>query len=139
VISVHPARRLVHEVDFRDLADKPLKHYRLEDAQQVDGRWFPKRVVLEHLTNGSISPIEYAYWLPEQRPPRELFRPDVEQEAFLPRLERYLGILGLRHLIEPELEAATRSVDAWAKRWGVTVDPLDRAQPDTPAGQHQPR
>jgi predicted RND superfamily exporter protein len=135
-IRVDPARGIVLEIDYRDLAGEPSKHYRLEEAQQVGERWFPRRVVLEQLAKGSLSPIEYEYWLPEQPPPRALFQPDVSKEVFLPRLERYLRTLGLQQRIGPELDAARRSVEAWARRWGVEVEPLERADPRTPTGQH---
>ena len=55
-ISVDTVKRLVREVEYRDLADAPLKRYRVEEDQQIGAGWYPRRVLLEHIANGTTTP-----------------------------------------------------------------------------------
>jgi hypothetical protein len=127
-LSVDRDKALVVAIDYQDLAGKPLKRYRVEEKQQVGGRWFPKSVLLEHLANGTRTPIAYAYWLPDEAPSPELFAAGVGEETFRPRILRYLDSLGLAASFRAELLAADESVRRWEEKWskGYPDGPGDR-------------
>jgi hypothetical protein len=122
-VTVDVAKRLVRTIDYRDSAGKPLKQYRVEETEAKGGRWFPSEVRLEHLANGTITSIGYEYWLPTTPPPEALFAPSVDEEAFRPRIVRYLDSLGLGDRIRAELAASDARVLEWEKRWGVKTEP----------------
>ena len=122
IVTVDTRKRLVRDVDYRDTSGRPLKRYRVLADQQEAKRWFPSRVRLEHLTNGTITLIEYRYWPPAEPPPRTLYAANIEREVFLPRLERYLAALGLDAILRDEIAAADARVRAWEERWGERVD-----------------
>ena len=86
--------------------------------QQLLDRWRPKHVVLEHLANGTITPIAVDYWLPVVGPPAALYAPTVDEEAFRPRIVRYLDTLGLGERIREELARADAAVLRWEEKWG---------------------
>jgi hypothetical protein len=119
----------VRAIDYRDLSGRPLKRYRVEQTQRVGDRWLPKQVILEHLADGTITPMEYEHWLPTGRPPDGLFEASVDREAFRPRLVRYLDSLDLGDRIRAELTQADARVQAWREKWGS----------ETSAGEGSPR
>ncbi len=121
-LTVDVGKTLVRAVDFRDLAGKPLKRYRVEEIQRLDDRWLPKQVVLEHLANGTITPIAYDYWLPAGGPPESLYEPNVDQETFRPRVVRYLDSLDLGDRIREELAKSDATVRRWEEKWGPTKE-----------------
>ncbi len=129
-ISVDTQKRLVVEVDFRDLEGHPLKRYRVERDQQVGDSWYPKRALIEQLANGTRTPIDYQYWHPEHPPPKALYAASIEPEPFRPRLERYLREIGLGEQIGPELRAADASVRRWQERWGRPPRAADTGSDD---------
>jgi hypothetical protein len=117
-LTVDVEKSLVRAIDYLDLTGKPLKQYRALQVEQRDHRWFPKQVVLEHLPNATLTWIEYETWLPAGGPPETLFEPSVDEEAFRPRILRYLDTIGQGDRIRDELARADAAVQRWEDRWG---------------------
>ena len=64
----------------------------------------------EHDVEGYVAQITYEHWPLAKAPSAELYRPDVAEEKFLPRLERLLTEAGLGKRIRKEIEAANELV-----------------------------
>ncbi len=134
-LTVDLGKRLVRAIDYRDLAGKPLKRYRVEEAQQIGDRWLPKQVILEHLSNGTLTAIAYDHWLPAGRPAADLYEPSVEQQTFRPRIVRYLDSLELADQIRKELAEADASVRRWEEKWAPTKQPVGGESRDPKAAR----
>jgi hypothetical protein len=111
-------KRLVLAIDYSNLAGKPLKRYRVESLQQVGDRWFPKHVVLNHLADGTLTSIDYEFWLPARSPPPQFYLPSIDDEPFRPRILRYLSSLRLADRMRAELAESDAAVRRWEEKWG---------------------
>ena len=60
----------------------------------------------ENHADGYFTRITYEHWPLKERPPAELFAPDVSNEKFLSRFERLLSEAGLGARIRSEIEAS---------------------------------
>jgi hypothetical protein len=98
-IRVDEKRSLVERVAFASIDGKPLKTFEVLDAVQVRGTWLPRRARVRHLVLGFESEIDYEYWPLARSPEASVFRPTIDHELFLPRLERAIAKAGCR--IEP--------------------------------------
>ena len=61
----------------------------------------------------------------------ELFRPDVQQEKFLPRLERLLAGAGLGERIRKEIEVANEQARLHQERVRTAHDPMETPSPSS--------
>ena len=106
LLRVDPDKRIVHRVEYADLAGRPLKVYGLLQQTELGDRHFPKEVRLQHFSEGFVTTLHYEYWLPENPPPSSLFVPKVETDKFIQRLKAYVSEAGLGERIELELAEA---------------------------------
>jgi hypothetical protein len=116
LLRVDRDKKLVRQVDYADLAGKPLKSYRLIRESKVGDRWLPSEVRLAHDSEGFVSTITYEYWHPDVSPPDSFYLANTEQGSFLDRLSSYLEQAGLGSRITAELKVADEKVLEWEER-----------------------
>jgi len=92
-------------------------------------------VILEHLSNGTLTAIAYDHWLPASRPAADLYEPSIEKQTFRPRIVRYLDSLELADQIRKELAEADASVRRWEEKWAPTKQPAGGERPDPEAAR----
>jgi hypothetical protein len=109
-LVIDKTKSLIRRIAYDDLGGKPLKSYTVVRETRVGGRWLPTEVRSQHDVEGSVAQITYEYWLLAKAPATELYRPDVTEEKFLPRLERLLTEAGLGTRIRKEIETANEIV-----------------------------
>jgi hypothetical protein len=117
-VVVDEAKSLVRRVEYFDLGGKPLKRYVLVRDAEVGGSWLPAEVATEHFADGYATRITYEHWPLKQRPPAEIYEPDVAKEKFLPRLERLLTEAGLGERITKEIASSEAEVRAHDQQFG---------------------
>ena len=116
LLRVDRDKKLVRQVDYADLAGKPLKSYRLVRESKVGDRWLPSEVRLAHDSEGFVSTIAYEYWHPDIPPPDSFYLPNTEQGSFIDRLSSYLEQAGLGSRIAAELKDADEKALEWEER-----------------------
>ncbi len=109
-VVIDKTKSVVRHIAYDDLGGKPLKSYTLVREAKVAGRWLPTEVRSEHDVEGYVAQITYEHWPLAKAPSADLYRPDVTQEKFLPRLERLLTEAGLGKRIRKEIETANEVV-----------------------------
>jgi len=115
-LQVDPDKQIVLQVEYADLAGRPLKSYRLLEQTQLGDRSFPGEVQLRHFSEGFLTTIRYEYWLPETSPPSSLFVPDTSTGEFIQRLREYVTQAGLGSRIESELSRADEQLQEFVER-----------------------
>ncbi len=109
-VVVDTRKSLVRRIDYTDLGGKPLKSYVLVRERKQGRRWRPAELRAEHLVDGTLATLTYEHWPLAKPPPADLYRPDVSDEKFLPRLERVLTDAGLGKRIRTEIETANAAL-----------------------------
>jgi hypothetical protein len=117
VLEVDPTERLVRRADYRSVGGGPLKQYIVVAERRFEGQAFPTHVRLTRPGNGSVDDIHSEYWRPQSPPEPSLYAPDIREESFLGRLQRYLRANGQGSRIDAEVAAADAVVRDWERRW----------------------
>ncbi len=89
----------------------------MKKSGRVGERWYPLQVLLEKLSDGVTTAIEYEHWLPSDPPERALYEPSIAKGAFRARMVAYLDVLELGGRVRKELEEADAVVRRWEERW----------------------
>jgi hypothetical protein len=109
-------KRIVRRVEYRDLSGHRLKTYRLHMETEVGERHFPRKVELEHYSEGFLTTIEYEYWQPERAPKSAIFEPSVDSVSFIDRLQAYVVEAGPGERLKRELELADEQSREFTER-----------------------